>query len=113
MITRERVYGRAPFHIIGIAKHNFIAQMLEMALTLKIIDGFRKTKERNLNERPLYFLVSSNLSFSLLFVCRKMEGKKLIRMSHVFFGPSNLSFSLLHICMQEDGSRKNLNEWPL
>ncbi len=93
MITGERAYGRALFHLIGIAKHNFITQMLEMALTLKMIDACRKTKKRNLNERPLYFLVSSNLSFPLLFVCRKMEVKKLFRMSHVFFGPTNLSFS--------------------
>jgi len=92
MITRERVYGRAPFHIIGIAKHNFITQMLEMALTLKMIDACRKTTERNLNERPLYFLVSSNLSFSLLFVCRKAEVKKLERMALVIFGPEKPLF---------------------
>ncbi len=43
MIAGERVYGRALLLIIGIAKHNFITQMLEMALTLKMIDACRKT----------------------------------------------------------------------
>ncbi len=72
------VYGRALLLIIGIAKHNFIAQMFKMALTLKMIDGFRKTKGKKLVRMALVFLVPNNLSFSLLFVCMKTEGKKLV-----------------------------------
>jgi hypothetical protein len=58
MITGERVCGRALLLIIGIAKHNFIAQMLEMALTLKMIDGCRKTVGKKLVRMALVFLGS-------------------------------------------------------